>query len=354
MRVVAVASGGQVLTPELAKQLLQTDFPRTASTILLHQGAVYRLAARQVVDFRDPKAQPSEHSLPGEQTKQQLAEAFVLVGRSKVFLFNYGNGNILDWRETLDVMRQDGAGGSEYTVLTKGGNVLLSRSPGDWGARSRFSSQVTEQLRPLQEVGLLNGAAKVWLGNWASLRGREIGTVDDFLQRKNRQLPDHLTLYHGTADTAAEHILEEGLKARPVNQRIWHRDVLSHHPEWRGSAVYLTVDLYQAHYYATKAVNVLRRQGYRGVKPVVLKVVVPKQHFDKFLPDDDYLSKVYGKDLHDPRQLDLFYDLSWLGSLGEMSQVAYLGSIPPEWISVESRLSKQQYQDPLVASYRCR
>jgi 8-oxo-dGTP pyrophosphatase MutT (NUDIX family) len=307
-------------------------------------------AALQVVDFRDPNYKPELNSYWGP--KWAAVAAHIAVGRTKIFLYNYAEGNTLDWREMLDVIYSDGAFvASNQAVLTKTGNLLMDAGH-TWGSKSRFSSNLAGYIRPIYEAGLVKGNAEVWLGNTASLRGRKLGTVDEFLEKRNIQLPDQLVLYHGTSDVAAEEILREGLKAQPVHRRVWHKDVLSKHPDWRGSAVYLTVDLYQAHYYATKAVNVLRRRGYRGVKPVVLKVLVPKAYFNNFLPDDDYLTKLYGKSPRNPRQLDLFHDLSWLGSLGEMSQVAYLGSIPPAWLSVESRLSKQQYEDPQVASVR--
>ena len=58
---------------------------------------------------------------------------------------------------------------------------------------------------------------------------------------------------------------------------------------------------------------------------MILKITIPRKSYRQLLPDDDYLM----------RQL-IWIGLTWVDSLKEFSQVAYLGTIPPEWIEVVS------------------
>jgi hypothetical protein len=249
------------------------------------------------------------------------------VGKTKIFLYRWGNGNLVEWRDLCDQLHADGAP-VQGVVLTRQGRLIVEHSMGDtsWsGARNRFTGGLQHVLFPLHEAGLIRDTTTVYAGNWASVTGQRLGLVRDLLAHpEGLPVPKRLVLYHGTNSKAAEDILHLGLRAVPVDQRAWKGDRLSQHPSYRQEAVYLTVDPQQAQYYAKKAVNVARRRGSQGVKPVVLRITIPSGSIKNLRPDDDYLAKVQKSE----------QDVDWLESLKYMSQVAYLGSIPANWIKV--------------------
>lgn len=303
---------------------------------------IYRLAeasTHQVVDFRDPDYVPSEYW----QEKHATHEAIVEIGDTKIFLYNYAEGNTLEWSDMLDAMRTDFSDLPSGDVppahlLTKKGNLVLDNGH-EWGNASQFSITIQPVVKPLLEASIIKPTTKVFVGNWASGRGKLVGKARDFLREKVK-IPMKMVMYHGTSNVFLDDILERGLTAQPVAQRAWKQETQKDRPKYRETAVYMTLDKFQASYYATKATNVLRRNGYTGVKPVILRITVPKRAYKNFRPDDDYLVRLKERG-----------DATWLDSLGEVSQIAYEGSIPPEWIEVESQgVGKHEYEEPMVAS----
>ncbi len=62
-------------------------------------------------------------------------------------------------------------------------------------------------------------------------------------------------------------------------------------------------------------------------EPVLLQITIPKSEFGRLMGDDDWLAK----HRHAGTQAD---PTDWIKSLGEFGQIAYRGTIPPNWITV--------------------
>jgi len=286
----------------------------------------------EVVDLRDPNWVPSQYDLKDKD------RTMINIADGKIFLYRWGNGNKMNWDELRKTIR---GSHNDMILLTPGGSLVLpSRVGGDtkWeGARNLYTKGTKEWPEILLAAGIITPNTKVYIGNWAGSRGTLVGKAGKLVKMDLENLPSKLVFYHGTDSTRLERIKQEGLAPRPREERVWKSDVLKHHPEWRESAVYLTIDKGQANYYAKKAVNVMRRNGYRDVKKVILKITIPRKAYRRLLPDDDYLM----------RQL-MQLGVTWIDSLKEFSQVAYLGSIPPEWIEIEEEVAYGNWNWPDV------
>jgi hypothetical protein len=286
----------------------------------------------EVVDLRDPAWIPSQYDAKDKD------RTMINVTDGKIYLYRWGNGNKMPWSELLKIKT---GSHNDMMSLTPGGNLILpSRVGGDtnWeGARNLYTKGTKEWPEILLAAGIITPDTKVFIGNWAGSRGTFVGKAGKLVKMDLVNLPSKLVFYHGTDSTRLEKIQQEGLGPQPREGRVWKSDVLKHHPEWRESAVYLTINKGQANYYAKKAVNVMRRNGYRNTKKVILKVTVPRKAYRRLLPDDDYLI----------RQL-MQLGVTWIDSLKEFSQVAYLGTIPPEWITVEEEVAYGNWNWPDV------
>ena len=286
----------------------------------------------EVVDLRDHEWVPSQYDLKDKD------RTMISIVNGKVFLYRWGNGNKIDWKE---VLKNTGSHNDMMLLTPVGSLILPNRVGGDskWeGARNLYTKGTKEWPEILLAAGIINPDTKVYIGNWAGSRGAFVGKAGKLVKMDLENLPAKLVFYHGTDSTRLEKIQREGLGPQSREERIWKSDVLKHHPEWRESAVYLTIDKGQANYYAKKAVNVMRRNGYRNTKKVILKVTVPRKFYRRLLPDDDYLM----------RQL-MQLGVTWIDSLKEFSQVAYLGTIPPEWIGVEEECVYQVSVTPKLS-----
>lgn len=268
------------------------------------------------------------------------------------------------------------------------GGILISGTANDGGfgqARSSYSDYVKTLCRELLNRKVVLPTSKVFLGNWANNKYREyIGTINKVANGK--ELPDKLILYHGTSSYRLAHILKDGIRPVERDMRIWRgtrRDPIKDRGDNNG-AVYLTPSKIRAGYYANQAVGIdkktfspkkLRDMSYHlndmknnkahfekllsketdqsekeylqdildgiiemidktektlpadfdgDMKPVILKVVIPRKNFKYFYPDDDYMrlnKREYTQD-------------DWILSLKDFGQVAYRGEIRPDDITV--------------------
>lgn len=271
----------------------------------------------EVVDLRDP------NWVPGEYDKKELNRTMVNIHNGKTFLYRWGRGNTLEWP---DVISQVGDH-EGMMLLTKNNNLILPDFLGSrkWsGIRNIYTDTTYTFVRDLLDSGVLTPDSKIYIGNWARGDGHFIGRAGE-IGSGPKQIPSRLVLYHGTSSDRLEDIQDYGLRPMPKELRPWKSDVLKHHPEYREHAIYLTINKFQANYYAKKAVDVGRRARMSGIYPIVLKVIIPKSHYKRLLPDDDYL-----------QQQLMQLGVTWMDSLKNFSQVAYLGTIPPEWIKIAS------------------
>jgi hypothetical protein len=287
--------------------------------------------AYEVVDFRDP------NWIPGPYDKKDAKRTMINIKGDKISLYRWGNGNIGEWKDIISTVGDH----NDMMSLTPGGSLILPDRVGGsskWeGARNLYTYGTKEWPEILLQAGIINPETKVYIGNWAGSRGTFIGRAGKLVTKDLNKLPSKMVFYHGTDSTRLEQIQKEGLGPRPREERVWKSDVLKYHPEWRERAVYLTADKGQANYYAKKAVAVARRAGNRDVKKVVLKITIPRKFYRQLLPDDDYLM----------RQL-IWIGLTWVDSLKSFSQVAYLGTIPPEWIEIEDMVTYGNWTWPDV------
>ena len=274
----------------------------------------------EVTDLRDSAWIPDQYDVKDKD------RVMVNIVGNKIYLYRWGHGNKIEWADLRKIV--SGNLNDMMSLTPEGSLILPNRVGGDstWeGARNLYTKGTKEWPEVLLGAGVITPDTKVYIGNWAGSRGTFVGRAGKLVKMDLIKLPSKIVFYHGTDSTRLEKIKQEGLSPRPKEERIWKSDVLKHHPEWRERAIYLTIDKGQADYYSKKAVNVMRRNRYTNVKKVILKITIPQKFYRRLLPDDDYLM----------RQL-IQIGITWLDSLKEFSQVAYLGSIPPEWIEVES------------------
>ena len=276
-----------------------------------------------IEDLRGPDPDPYDKH-PGKY--------FIVLGPDDQTLFYvWGESNIIPWKEVLhragEVHEAGGLQQDVTDISVYAGHVMFDAHPDEykWGRiRTRYSLDVKRMVSELLRRGLISPTTPIKIGNWASQKGRSIGTaryVAGLLA-----VPQRLILYHGTTDMHWEDIQKLGLQSRPLAFRIW-KDVggKGGHPAHRDTAIYLTASLDTAAYYGEKAVRVLRARGYSGLSPVVLKITLTKRDFPKLRADDDYLLR---QRWHGwvPQEDD------WFDSLQEFGQVAFVGSIPAKQI----------------------
>ena len=255
---------------------------------------------------------------------KELDTAMVSVGKSKIFLFNWGDDNKLPWSKTLDQVYADKEILNDYILLTKNNSLILPSSSDStkWsGQRNAYTDDINEIVDILYYNKVIDDQTKIYIGNWASKKGKLIGNIKQF--KEKHDIPNQLVVYHGTSSDRVDDILEQGLKPVEMKLRQWKYKA-KWHPEYNKESIYLTVDKWQATYYARKAVNVARNKGYKKIAPVVLKIVIDKKYYDNLRPDDDYIVKSGNK------------SATWMDSIKNFSQIAYVGTIPKEWISVYS------------------
>lgn len=285
----------------------------------------------EIVDLRDPNWNPTD-----KYSQKDKDRTMINISGNKIFLYHWGiKGNKIEWN---DVISQVGKLNS-MILLTKTGNLVLPDTVGEgnskWeGKRNIFTPNTKEWVDILLNNHIISPNARIYIGNWAGQTGTFIGSAKVIVEKDISKIPKKLVFYHGTSSDRLEQIKIEGLKPVPLEFRPWKSDVLKHHPEFREHSVYLTYDKSQAYYYAKKAVNVARRHQVPNAKMLVLKITISSSHYKKLLPDDDYLI----------RQL-MQLGVTWLDSLKNFSQVAYFGSIPPEWIEVY-KIEKHGYYEP--------
>lgn len=285
----------------------------------------------EIVDFRDLNWKPQDEF---DQKVYKSTMVNIDDKNQKIYLFRWGHtGNKIEWKDITPYSGLD----NSMIVITNVKNVILPNRVGGnskWeGSRNIFTSNTKEWVQTLLDNNLIIPNSKIYIGNWASLKGTFIGTADQVVKMDLINLPDKLIFYHGTDSNRLDDIKKDGLTPVPLEKRVWKSDNLRHHPEYREKAVYLTYDKGQANYYAKKAVNISRARGYRGTKMVILKIVIPKSHYNNLMPDDDYLARIKEKT-----------GVSWIESLKNFSQVAYIGSIPADWIEVET-IEKSKWID---------
>jgi len=277
-------------------------------------------------------------------TPDATVRNFVVLGPDETTLFySWGHNNVLPWEEVLhkahEVAKTGGFQQDITDISLHRRHVMIDALPDEykWGrVRTRYSLDVKRIVRELLKRGIIAENTPVKIGNWASQKGRLIGTARRIAGRLD--VPSRLVLYHGTTSYHFEGLYFEGegtvgiqthgLRSMLLSHRIW-KDVGGKrgHPLHREQAIYLTASLDSAEYYAQKAVNVLRARGYRGAKPVVLRVYLSKRDFPGLRADDDYLSR---------RQFrgEPASEGDWFGSLQECGQVAFVGAIPPGQLEV--------------------
>jgi len=288
---------------------------------------------KEIVDFR--KSEWFDFDISAQKPTSVLAMASI-VG-DKIYLFYWGtHGNTQEWSVISSLI------GSirSMAVLTKRGNIILPEYTSDsaWsGKNTKYSDVIYTQLRDYYDSGLIKDSGKVYIGNWASKKGIYIGLVKNLLKTDTSKLPSYLIMYHGTSSDRYDTIQNEGLKGVPRNLRAWKNDLLKKVP-YRDEAVYITADLGQAEYYAKKATKVARRNGVKNANPIVFQIKIPRSAYGNLMPDDDFLQTKFGgkyKPSQDVDQLKFnFFEPNWIDSLKNFAQVAYVGNIPPEWISV--------------------
>jgi len=257
---------------------------------------------------------------------------FIVLGPGDETLFYLWGQNRVPWKEVLDkaeeFVKQGGFQRSPEDILIYQGKVIISSYTGNekWsGIRSKYSQDVKKIVQELLRRNLIQSNTLIALGNWASKANKSIGTASQIVKRAD--VPDRIVVYHGTSSHHLDKIMKEGLKVVPYEERVW-KDIGGKrgHPEHRESAIYFTTDASRAAYYAGKAVNVMRRKGYKQIKPVVLKITLTKRNYPNLLADDDWLRRNPGASSSE-----------WYHSLSEFGQIACNNCIiAPEQIQVVS------------------
>lgn len=258
---------------------------------------------------------------------------FVVLGPDdRTYYYTWGDDESgMPWAQLIGMMheaaRAGGIQASPNDISFDHGRILIDATPSEykWGRyRTKYSFDVKTIVRELLRRALVDERTRIKLGNWANRKGYVIGTAAEVAGR--RDVPARLVLYHGTTDYHYEQIKTGGLCPVRLEQRIW-KDVGSRrgHPGHREFTVYLTASPEQAGYYAGKAVRNMRARGWRGLTPVVLKVLLLPRDYVNLRADDDYLSEQHYLK-KEPREDD------WLDSLQYFAQVAFVGCVPPDRI----------------------
>jgi hypothetical protein len=192
---------------------------------------------------------------------------YACLTKNGAILFYYGTeGNIINWKEILEKCRaemdadiQDNV--TSIVAVKTGWLISRSRETGGWsGDRNQYSADVKTIAQRLLDLGLAKPTTPIWIGNTASTKGEIIGSIGKIIAKGD---PARLVLYHGTSSARAHHIMKEGLKALPMDDRVWNgrKDLTrANRPEHRDDSVYLTASRPQAEYYAKKATNVDRKR----------------------------------------------------------------------------------------------
>ncbi len=279
-----------------------------------------------ITDFRNPYKDEWRRK-PDEPHK--LAGKFVILGATETFAFYWGDPNFLPWgavlkRASAILATSKVQKSITEILLTPERNVIIDDRQDDtrWpGEKNRYTRTLLPIAKELLRRRIVNKTSKLYVGNWAGQWGNLVGTIQEILTAP--EIPDQLTLYHGTNNFRAEEILANGLKPVPLSQRMWKGRADKGHPEYRDEAVYLSASPSQAAQYAQRAVNMARRHGVLRSKPIVLQVIINKEDYPKLRPDDDFLEKRPDAGRED-----------WHESLSYFGQVALVGSVPPNQISV--------------------
>lgn len=271
---------------------------------------------------------------------------FIVLGPDdQTYLYSWGHNNVIPWEDVVDKLHVAVEAGGFQTDITDiafdGGRILIRELPSEykWGRnRTKYSLDVKNIVRELLRRALITPRTRIKLGNWANKKGYVIGTAAEIAGR--RDVPQRIVLYHGTTDYHYnEYITTIGLCPVPLEKRIW-KDAGGKrgHPEHRDLAVYLTASPSQAEYYANKAVRTLRARGYRGLQPVMLKVLLLPSDYPNLRADDDYL-QMQRYDKKPAREDD------WFDSLQNFAQVAFIGCVPPERVAVIEKSPLGGYEE---------
>ncbi|MBI2925776.1 MAG: carbamoyltransferase HypF, partial [Verrucomicrobia bacterium] len=163
-----------------------------------------------------------------------------------------------------------------------------SRDSYKWPAlRSVHSPEVQVWLQEIRRRQLLPDSTVESVGNWASLEREEMGTLGSIIDE-----PQPTTLFHGT-NTYRWDLAEraQALHTLPSAERVWRDKV----PAAQRDFLFFTTSRERAAYYANKAVDVDRRRGRKGTRPVVLSFKVTPDDLPRLRADNDYLER---EDIH--------------------------------------------------------
>jgi hypothetical protein len=322
----------------------------------------------------------SNHIIDLRLEKGDLRQTHITLTKDGgALIWNYGGHeakNKIDWhypdgsqegvidmaQRMCDTTIQDEVLGIRFTL--KGVLIDKSREGGQWsGDRNRFSLDTRKVVERLLELRIVTPRTPIYLGNWARNEedGELVGSVAQIMNAPN--IPNQITLYHGTSNARAIQIMEHGLTPLDTEARVWNKDHSEHMPEHRADAVYMTASLDQAEYYASKAVKVDRKRmtwDFRSkmewkaskaktpeqisklrsavallhkmsdsvgkVEPVVLSITLTRADYKYLMADDDFLRKMKAAG----REIS---PTDWRESLSDFGQVAYRGTIPPSRIT---------------------
>ena len=250
-------------------------------------------------------------------------------------LYNWGNGNTIEWKELYAKVESemDTSVQKDMTQIAIHRNgFMIDQSLGDarWsGSRTKHTPDIVAILKELKKRGVGEISTPIWFGNWANKStARSAGSLGKLLDFHAKPLT-RLTMYHGTSSYRAEEIMKNGLRPLPKDERIWkkvHRETPAH----RAEAIYLTAALNQAEYYAEQASKMDKRRKNLDSNgesvPVILTCTLGVADMKKLAADDDHLMLNDGSTLED-----------WRDSLQRMGQVAYKGSLPPSRLRIFKR-----------------
>ena len=204
----------------------------------------------------------------GYEKKELPSTHIVLTKDGKVIVYFYADNNIIAWKELVGILRnsvdktlQDD---ELFGIIVKDDGYIISSRRGDlesigsWtGNKTKYSIDLKQTVRALFDRKIAKGNTPIFLGN--DRQNKLIGSVREIL--KISDTPNKITVYHGTSSYRWHYIQKNGLKALPLDDRVWNKGGLEKiRPEHREYSVYLTASIAQAEYYANKAVNVDRKR----------------------------------------------------------------------------------------------